>query len=1623
MFIPIIYSAINATVFDYAGNSKRIVQAMEDAEKQQDSVNANYHIMSAMPLTGPHAQANISYLSTAQNNTDPLRLLQRIATEGSPIDSTLTTCISFPWYHREVTQDVNHPFYYDETNEMNNRPFYATAFIRGGKIIGINMESHLEYTDGGPYDDRYYAKWPMSENLNMTLPGDDASIPVGAFLGTENQFCTASNLTKAQALLRLNPELKTIFIHGSNSILPADIQRLSTAFPKCQLIAGMPLGSDSGDKCGSGAVVFCQEGNLQHLTDQLSPSYYSFAPTLTQVIDLSQGLSNERLNPHLDMVKASALWMRDYLLKSKQQGFVISMTEGFHSAYSLMIANFSIDWAIDSCGGLENYLASNYFGFLACKDAVLDCLKTSSDAMARQLLKHNMLTCVFAPQSLTQSQTERERMSELAHAIGAKFQASEVGKILDANYKALRSGLADAVSQKKLDSLFSENEHQTAAIERAQVTHAGMFGNLENKICVSNASATNIALDELHSGGAGQEGPISVTLALFDSQIAGALNDIKSAVHASISQLLQKIPAPDPGLSLVERIVDQLILQKKSPIATYRHLKEDEPIANHQKLREAIDWVCKTWSSGQPSRVALSVAPHLEPYGKNLDRYRSVRNSRDNQYFNNGRMELKLDFMGINDAHEIMIAQSCPAVLDYLQSTSYMDLEKEKCIQLIKDYSNNNQIKPRKPTVLNASATAAEASFNLHVGVASLHQTMFDYAKNKKNIKDAIQDAIDAGVDVLLMPELCLTGYFGDGDFDWINNQEEGNKILQHALDIANFARHSPMVISIGLPVFIVGHEKPFVGQALLQAGKIISISFKTAQPDGDAEYEAMHFKPFDPQHGNFTMSVDGQDDPIVVGKPVVLIRDQYGHEVPIYQEQCAEAWAGVNNDGTVNHAIQLSKRRLNQIAIQHSNLLVLNPSGSKNDVSFPKTLIRQSCLGQLALALNPKMAGYIYGNVAGDDNGYVGGDSDTYVLGKGADGQPKLHQGQRHTLAERTLTSMVIPVAAREQSSSSLSDVTLIMTDKAFNPFGHLIGPICGAPAAFDRQQSMETAKREYTETILASSSWVLNTLRHHKKQCFVISLSGGADSALGAVQVVTAVDLFIQEHTQKAQADGKSTEDAQRFAVRELFNENLSHLHCKKDVLETCEKDGVATAIKLIKKNILVCVYTPTANSSKDTELSAKTLIEGGPRYRLDNDGRFIKPLQKIEGPDCEGLGGEFLVANLQETLEEYILQFAAKKDDFGQQLNNQDVIEAIEQLKKDWPNELGHINHNEALLDKIIVLYSEGRLYDKAQLTKPALPQVLVGLLQQLPPTWFERSHDLTKQNLQPRLRSICPWLLAALRDGLPLFTSNLSEAAAGYSTWAGDTSLGYENPLGGILKSDVRRMLLMFEQGELCGLSAIRSLFYVNHLEPSAELRPLNEKGEYAQTDEADLMPYTNLDRIIKVMLLCKKTPWQTYEILKDACDHLNQPLFKSDEERAAQIHKVCWLYQASQFKRTGGGNTPFLGRNLDPHLSQATPLHSLCLTNLRVEMNLKIIGQYDNLYDQALLDSELRYLVVSTPLSHLQKIISTWHEKNQNSKISSVSFFNPNKQKYNINKNENEGEFKNKDGMQNKHHHH
>ena len=109
-------------------------------------------------------------------------------------------------------------------------------------------------------------------------------------------------------------------------------------------------------------------------------------------------------------------------------------------------------------------------------------------------------------------------------------------------------------------------------------------------------------------------------------------------------------------------------------------------------------------------------------------------------------------------------------------------------------------------------------------------------------------------------------------------------------------------------------------------------------------------------------------------------------------------------------------------------------------------------------------------------------------------------------------------------------------------------------------------------------------------------------------------------------------------------------------------------------------------------------------------------------------------------------------------------------------------------------------------------------------------------LTKQNLQARIRGAMMLNWANCEAGLVLVTSNLSEAAVGYTTTGGDNQGGF-SPIANVPKTLVSRLL-----DYIAARDGITSIAKILAIAPSAELAE-------DQRDEADLMPYVVLDDLL------------------------------------------------------------------------------------------------------------------------------------------------------------------------------
>jgi NAD+ synthase (glutamine-hydrolysing) len=163
---------------------------------------------------------------------------------------------------------------------------------------------------------------------------------------------------------------------------------------------------------------------------------------------------------------------------------------------------------------------------------------------------------------------------------------------------------------------------------------------------------------------------------------------------------------------------------------------------------------------------------------------------------------------------------------------------------------------------------------------------------------------------------------------------------------------------------------------------------------------------------------------------------------------------------------------------------------------------------------------------------------------------------------------------------------------------------------------------------------------------------------------------------------------------------------------------------------------------------------------------------------------------------------------------------------------------------------------------------------------------QTDDLALQNIQARVRAPGIWLLANVQNCLLITTSNRSEASVGYCTMDGDTA-GSISPIAGVDKDFVKKWLRWAEK-EL-GYPGLR---HVNHLQPTAELRPLADK----QTDERDLMPYVLLNRIERLAFYDRLSPRQVLAALDAEDTGFNH------EQLKTFVRRFYSLWSRNQWKR-------------------------------------------------------------------------------------------------------------------------
>ena len=414
----------------------------------------------------------------------------------------------------------------------------------------------------------------------------------------------------------------------------------------------------------------------------------------------------------------------------------------------------------------------------------------------------------------------------------------------------------------------------------------------------------------------------------------------------------------------------------------------------------------------------------------------------------------------------------------------------------------------------------------IRVAAAVLNQTPLDWEGNESRIRKAIDEARAQQARILCLPELGITGYGCEDAFHSSGIQATALAILEKLVPATR-----GMIVTIGLPLMF--QNALFNVVCVAADGRILGFVAKRFLAGDGIHYEPRWFKPW-PQQVRTTVEVFGKSYPI--GDLFFRIGD-----VRLGLEICEDAWVAARPGAT--------------LALQGIDI-ILNPSASH--FAFGKIRVRERFVLEGSRAFN---SSYVYSNLLGNESGRAIYDGGALIASGGA----LLARGPRFSYRDVVVTSAVIDLGATRMNQARTASYRPDITNTPVEPvqvefaWPELEAFDVSRPESSVWETSTTLKEEEFTRAVTLG---LFDYLRKSRSQGFVVSLSGGADSAAVSCLVAQAI----------------------RFAAAELGWDGLKN---KLTFLRGIETTPTADA--LIPR-LLTCVYQASSNSSSTTRHAAR-------------------------------------------------------------------------------------------------------------------------------------------------------------------------------------------------------------------------------------------------------------------------------------------------------------------------------------------------------------------------------------------------------------------------------------------------
>lgn len=361
----------------------------------------------------------------------------------------------------------------------------------------------------------------------------------------------------------------------------------------------------------------------------------------------------------------------------------------------------------------------------------------------------------------------------------------------------------------------------------------------------------------------------------------------------------------------------------------------------------------------------------------------------------------------------------------------------------------------------------------IRLGAAVLNQTPLDWEGNTARILEAIQSAKAAGVSVLCLPELCITGYGCEDMFVSPNTWRTAWEMLLKIVPETN-----DMVVSVGLPLYVTNGV--YNVACVIADRQIVGFVPKQHLAGDGLHYEPRWFRAWPAE----TISEYHHEGNIWPIGDLIFECDgvRMGFEI------CEDAWVA-GRPGN----------RMAECGVD----VILNPSASH--FAFGKHEVRKRFVLEGSRSFG---VSYIYANLIGNEAGRAIYDGGALIASSGE----LIAAGPRFGFHDVDVTIADVDVELTRTRRAAIHSMPADVTDDVHDRIAR-IGGCLNSPEKTIHRTADVAPESEQTEFTQAVALALFDYLRKSFSCGFVVSMSGGADSSTVACLIRCAIERAVAD------------------------------------------------------------------------------------------------------------------------------------------------------------------------------------------------------------------------------------------------------------------------------------------------------------------------------------------------------------------------------------------------------------------------------------------------------------------------------------------------------------------------------